>query len=314
VKLSFSVALLGLAWFALINVIVTAAAWFAGRSLTRRESPSPVALLAVRLLPAIVAAAFAVFVFAPGHIRLEPRETEESFGLVIGALSLTGLVILGRSLWRALQVLAAARRVQRWLHLPIATSAGDAWQVDGFAGVSLAGVIRPRILVGSEARQLLTQEELEAAVAHEAAHRSAFDNVKRCVMFCTPDVFGWSATAQRLEEQWRAAAESQADTRAVSGDPRRAVHLASALVKIARLGSTTRAALHSPVWSTFHEPSLLEVRVRKLVAGSRTHPAGFLVPSALSTCLAASLLAVAWAADASARVHYLTEHLIGFLP
>jgi Zn-dependent protease with chaperone function len=314
VKLSFSIALLGLAWFALINMIASAAAWFAGRSLTRRESSSPAALLAVRLLPAIVAAAFAAFVFAPGHIRLEPRETEESFGLVIAALSLTGLVILGRSLWRALQVLAAARRVQRWLHLPIATSAGDAWQVDGFAGVSLAGVIRPHILVGSEARQLLTQEELEAAVAHEAAHRSAFDNVKRCVMFCAPDVFGWSATAQRLEEQWRAAAESQADTRAVYGDPRRAVHLASALVKIARLGSTTRAALHFAVWSTFHEPSLLEVRVRQLVAGSRMHRAGLLVPSALSTCLAASLVALAWAADAAARVHYLTEHLIGFLP
>ncbi len=48
-KLSLSVALLGLAWFALINVIATAAAWFAGRSLTRRESPSPAALLVVRL-------------------------------------------------------------------------------------------------------------------------------------------------------------------------------------------------------------------------------------------------------------------------
>lgn len=313
-KLFFSVALLGLAWFALVNVIASAAAWAAGRSLTRCESPSPSALLAVRLLPAAVALGFAGFIFAPGHIRLEPRETEESFGFVIAVLALAGLVILGRSLRRALQVMAAARRVRGWLHLPIATRAGDAWQVDGFAGVSLAGVIRPRILVGSEARQLLTHEELEAAVAHEAAHRRAFDNVKRCVMFCAPDVFGWSATAQRLEEQWRAAAESQADTRAVLGDPGRAVHLASALVKIARLGATTRAALHSPVWSTFHEPSLLEVRVRQLVAGSRMHPAGFLVSSALSACLAASLVALAWAANASARVHHLTEHLIGFLP
>ena len=313
-KLVFSVALLGLAWFALINVIASAAAWVAGRSLTRREAPSPRALLAVRLLPAATAVAFAGFIFAPGHISLEPSDTEESFGFVIAALTVIGVTIIGRSLWRALQVMAAARRVRRWLHLPIATSAGDAWQVDGFAGVSLAGVIRPRILVGSEARQLLTQEELEAAVAHEAAHRSAFDNVKRCVMFCAPDLFGWSATAQRLEEQWRAAAESQADTRAVHGDPGRAVHLASALVKIARLGSSTRAAVHSPVWSTFHEPSLLEVRVRQLVAGSRMNPAGFFVSSALSTCLAASLVALAWVADASARVHYLTEHLIAFLP
>jgi hypothetical protein len=314
VKLFFSIALLGLAWFALVNVIASAAAWLGGRVLTRRDAPAPSALLGVRLLPAVVAAAFVGLIFAPGHIRLEPNESEESFGVVIAVLALTGLAILGRSTWRMLQVMAAARRVRRWLHLPISTTAGNAWQVDGFSGVSLAGIIRPRILIGSEARQLLTNEELEAAVAHEAAHRSAFDNVKRCVMFCAPDLFGWSATAQRLEEQWRAAAESQADTRAVHGDPGRAVHLASALVKIARIGTTPRAALHSPVWSTFHEPSLLEVRVRQLVAGSRMRPTGLLMPSALLTFVAASFVALVWVTDAAAGVHHLTEQLIEFLP
>jgi hypothetical protein len=314
VTLFFSAALLGLAWFAFVNVVASLAAWTVGRSLTSREGPAPLTLLAVRLLPAVVASLFAAFVFAPGHIRLEPSDAEESIGFAISALALTGLIIVGRSVWRALQVMAAARRVRRWLHLPIATSAGDAWQVDGFAGVSLAGVIRPRILVGSQARQLLTNDELEAAIAHEAAHRRAYDNVKRCVMFCAPDLFGWSATAQRLEAQWRAAAESQADTRAVDGDPRRAVHLASALVKIARLGTTPRAPLHSPVWSTFHEPSLLEVRVRQLVNGSRVRRSPLLLPSALSACVAASFVALAWAADAAARVHHLTEHFIGLLP
>ena len=56
-KLLFSVALLGLAWFALINIIASAAAWVAGRSLMTRSAPTPGALLAVRLLPAAVAAA-----------------------------------------------------------------------------------------------------------------------------------------------------------------------------------------------------------------------------------------------------------------
>jgi Zn-dependent protease with chaperone function len=314
VRLFFSTALLGLAWFAAVNVLASVAAWIVGRSLTRRDAPAPLALLAVRLLPAVMASVFAAFVFAPGHIRLEPSDADESIGFAIGALALTGLGIVGRSVWRGLQVMAAARRVRRWLHRPIATSAGNAWQVDGFAGVSLAGVIRPRILVGSQARQLLTSDELEAAVAHEAAHRRAYDNVKRCVMFCAPDVFGWSTTAQRLEAQWRAAAESQADRRAVDGDSGRAVHLASALVKIARLGTTPRAALHSPVWSTFHEPSLLEVRVRQLVAGSRMRQSPLWLPSALTACVATSVVALAWAADAAARVHHLTEHLIGFLP
>ncbi len=313
-RLFFSLTLLGLAWFAFANVLASMAAWIVGRSLSRREAPAPVALLAVRLLPAAVASVFTAFVFAPGHIRLEPPDAEESIGFAIGAFALTGLIIVGRSAWRALQVMTAARRVRRWLHLPIATTAGNAWQVDGFAGVSLAGVIRPRILVGSQARQLLTSDELEAAVAHEAAHRRAFDNVKRCVMFCAPDLFGWSATAQRLESQWRAAAESQADTRAVHGDPGRAVHLASALVKIARLGATPRTPAHSPVWSTFHEPSLLEVRVRQLVNGSRMRQSHLLMPAALTACVTASVVALAWTADAATRVHHLTEHLIAFLP
>ena len=40
-RLFFSTALLGLAWFAAVNVLASVAAWIVGRSLTRRDAPAP---------------------------------------------------------------------------------------------------------------------------------------------------------------------------------------------------------------------------------------------------------------------------------
>jgi len=306
-----SVLLLGLAWFAAVNAVASALSWGMGSFLAsaphvRRQG----LLLAVRLLPSVSSVLFVLTMFVPAHLRFEPRGMGESFGLMLYALAIVGVGLLWRSAGRAAAVARAGRRLRACAHL--SRIDGDIYEVRGLSGVSLAGVWRPRVLVGTAVRRRLTRAELDVAVAHELAHRHAYDNVKRFLMFCAPDMFGASRTAKRLEEQWRASAEWLADARAVDGDPRRAIDLASALGKVARLGAGSSGSPLSPAWSTLHDPPLLEQRVRRLVGpdvptASRPLSRG---PIALAG-LAGALLALG--AATAGRVHQLTESLVHLL-
>ena len=317
-KVLLSAGLLGLAWLAAINAVLTLLAWLTAYGLLRRTEPVPgagvpgAALLAVRLLPAAGAALFVAAGFLPAHVWLEPANADESFGAIVIALSAAGVILAGRALWRAGRVLAASRAVARLVQQPIETPCGRAYAVAGFNGVSLAGVLRTRVIVGERVRRILTDDELREAVAHEQAHRAAFDNAKRCAMYCAADLFGATAAARALEDRWRAQAEWLADARAAAGASRRALHLASALVKVARQCGAAPHPLLSRAWSTFHEPALLETRVRRLVSGSAAPVPGVRWGAGLAAGLVAAGLA--WNADALTRIHEITEALILRLP
>jgi hypothetical protein len=132
-------------------------------------------------------------------------------------------------------------------------------------------------------------------------------------MFCAPDVFGWSRAARRLEDRWQAEAECQADANAVMGDETRAIVLASALVKIARL-TGRRLALQSPAWSAFHVPTLLEVRVMRLVGGGPSAAAARGLIWFSDAALAIGVLACVWLLDLSYPLHQVTEAMVTHLP
>src|SRR5262249_19691951 len=149
----------------------------------------------------------------------------------------------------------------------------DAFEVGELPGVSLAGILRPRILIGSATLAALTSDELDVAISHEVAHRRSRDNFKRFLIFCAPYVLGWLPAARWLEDGWQAEAECLADALAVGGDEMRAVVLASALVKVARLTRPASVPLASVAWSAFHVPTLLELRIRRLVSGDVLMPA-----------------------------------------
>jgi beta-lactamase regulating signal transducer with metallopeptidase domain len=187
-----------------------------------------------------------------------------------------------------------------------------ALEVPSFPGVSLAGVVRPRVLVGRTAREALTGAELDVAVAHELAHQRAGDNVTRLLMLCVPDLFGATRAARALESAWRAEAECRADAAAVNGDPRRAATLASALLKVARLAQPPPVATQSPVWSPFHEPRLLEARVKLLLANSfpSTRAGGaWIAPTVIAAAIAG-----AWMFGGPEQLHEFTEFLVRRLP
>jgi hypothetical protein len=309
-----STLVLGLAWFAAVNVLASALAWMlAAALLPTRAARRGAAMLALRLFPAAVSSLFVSLLFVPAHWRFEPADSQERLGLILWLLSLAGAALLVRSAARVVSVARAGWRLRAVDACPVDLAPG-VYEVPGLAGISLAGVIRTRILVGSAVRRALDRAELDVALAHERAHRRSLDNVKRFVMFCAPDVFGAWAVAREVESRWHATAESLADARAVRGDGVRAVHLASALVKVSRLASASALPVSSPAWSTLHDPPLLEQRVRCLVDGTTpsvraARPAVSLAATAL---LGAAFVAVS--VFAYPAVHQLTEALVRVLP
>jgi hypothetical protein len=311
-----STSLLSLAWFAAINLMVSIAVWFVSRwwcddSLTAHPWRAR-RLLALRLAPAFVSLAVVVILFMPAHLWLEPAKADERIGFIPIILAASGVFLLGRAAGRSAQAIRrtvrlAAVRPRRELR----RGGLRLLEVPGLRGVALAGIFRPRILIGTRARRVLTSGELDLAVAHEHAHRQAGDNLSRALMHCAPDFLAFFTTARRLERLWEAEAECLADAAAVNGNPVRATRLASALVKVARLAAGERT--WSPGWSTFHQPALLEVRVRLLVSSP-------VVPSATAGCVRAAAAcglaaaAAAWMAGIPQQMHWLTEAFIAILP
>jgi len=310
-----STSLLGLAWFAAINLVVSVVVWFVSRRCHDRLTADPWRarrLLALRLAPAFVSLAVVAVLFMPAHLWLEPAKADERIGFVPMILAVSGLALLLRAACRSAQ---AIRRTVRLAavrpHRELRRGGLRLLEVPGLCGVALAGIFRPRILIGTRARRVLTSAELDLAVAHEQAHRQAGDNLSRALMLCAPDFLGFFTEARRLERMWEAEAECVADAAAVNGNPLRATRLASALVKVARLASGERT--WSPGWSTFHQGALLEVRVRLLVSSPRVPSASAGYVRAAATCGLAAV-AAAWAAGVPQQMHWLTEAFIAILP
>jgi len=303
--------LLALAWFAALNLAASLIAWAAAAGLQRtRIRPRAGALLAVRLFPAGASLLLTLVLFVPAHWLTEPRGLNESFGSTVYLLSLAGAALIGRAAVRAFALARADRRLR--VRERLSAVVPHLRESEALPGLALAGLLRTRILAGPQVVGTLTSPELDVAIAHELAHHRAVDNLKRWALYCTPDFFGWSSTARKIERDWHAAAESLADARAVGGDAQRAIDLASALIKVARL-SLERPRLENALWSTFNDPALLKHRVQQLTRGipvaapchpRRTASVGLLLVGAV-----ALLVPVL-----SGTIHAITESVIAFLP
>lgn len=308
--------LLGLAWFAALNVAASMLSWIAARAImSTRAADRPATLLAVRLLPSALSILFVLAVFVPAHWRFEPVDARDSIGLLLKVMAALGAWLLLRFVVRAVAVSQAEWRLHAWFAAAGERRGPAIHVVDGLAGLTLAGLVRPLILVGAAARQQLTPAELDVALAHERAHERAFDNVKRFLMFSAPDLFGLTRTGRQIEERWREGAELVADARAVNGDRTLAVHLASALVKVARLERpTSPSPVVSPVWSTLYEEALLEMRVRRLLDGTSIEPRRVAASSAVAAAAAVLVTAILCGPIAAYGVHQATELLVRLLP
>jgi hypothetical protein len=316
--------LLALAWFGAVNAALSAAAagigWLIQRGLIRlRASSAPDALLLLKLVPGAAALFFTFVVFLPAHWRFEPEGAEESAGYTLVALGILGAVTLVLAVRRAVRDAGATRRVERgWRERASGptTFLGARLPVYGLPDaspvLSLAGLVRPRVFVARPVVEAFTSDEMEVSLAHELAHHDTHDNLKRMLVACSPDLLAIWPSGRAVERRWRAVVEFAADARAVAGREERALSLASALLKVARLAP----AAGSAAASGFYDGTLLSARIDRLLSpGLGEEPPHHLAPAWEVFLGSATLLAALLAAEAAwLGVHLVTEGLVRFLP
>ena len=306
---------IALIWFGLINVAVAAIVAVAARhQLHRNTNRSAAFWLTLRLLPSISASAFVIALFAPSYWRYEPRAVEDlDISVIIGAAAAALLIAVAAARgWRAWR--RTASRARAWLRIarPIEIAAGvPVYEVPIDAPMmALAGVFRPRLLVTRGVVDALTEEELQAGIAHEIGHFRARDNLKRLAMRAAPDVLVSTKTAAAIEARWASAAEHDADCAGAADNATRCA-LASALVKVAKL-TPLATPLAEPI-STLVDGGDIASRVHRLLDDQSPAASVWQLPRrSTAVAVAGSVLlsysTLLW------LVHEATELIVNTLP
>jgi len=304
---------------ALVSTVIVAMTWWRktpdGSAAARAD-----ALLRLRLIPsgaAILTGVFAVI----GLWRFESRESEEVLGWTVLAGAAVGaaliLVFMAR-LWR--MRLETRRLLSSWLAhaTPIALPgvAVPAFRIDsGFPVVAVVGIFRPTLVVDATVLDGCTADELSAILAHEHGHLRRWDNLRRALFAAAPDPLSLTAAGVRLRDDWRIATEEAADDVAAERGEDARVHLASALLRVARLAprapNQAAVAFHGAQLpaSALYRGETVERRVRRLVeAAPQTDRRSRGLGLGLTTT--ALTLGLAFQSD----IHDMMELMVAVLP
>lgn len=119
-----------------------------------------------------------------------------------------------------------------------------------------AGLTSPRIYLARELATRLTSAELQAVIAHEAAHVRRYDPLRLSVLRALACTLFWLPALRRLAEDMADEAEILADDEAASIQP---LALASAILALAQWPAVQLRAT-----TGFYRHDLLERRVRRL--------------------------------------------------
>lgn len=203
-------------------------------------------LFLLRLLPCAVAVVFVLGLCVPSYLWLEPSTTSERVGPICIISGILGVICWLLSVVRAARAMLYARSCDKQWNSAARASGGNGERpslliVDsGPPILAVSGLVRRRFIISRNVVDSLSEEELESALSHERAHLTYNDNLKRLVLLLIPDIFPFFRTLRVLEENWSRFTEWAADDFAAQGDSVRAVSLASALVRVARLGVSPR--------------------------------------------------------------------------
>jgi len=208
------------------------------RTGTMRPQRAAGFLLTLRLLPAAFSALVVVALCVPSYLRFEPRVAEEEVGLACLAAAIFGAVLCAAAISRTLGALIRCSFYIRQCGGRESCVNGErVWIVKQSAGLALAGILNPRLLISEAAIRELSRDQLSVALRHENAHRASRDNLKRLLMLLAPSIFPGS---RLLEQAWTKCAEWSADDQATAGDANQSAILAEALIRVARLQMGTR--------------------------------------------------------------------------
>ena len=269
-------------------------------------------LFALRMSPLAAAVVVTAVFTVPSFLVFEPRAIDEpmgamalSFGSLGAALGIFGALNMGLAVGRAGRAISAWTRAAQ----PVGATAVPVLRVaSSIPAMVTAGIFHPRILLSGAAESVLSVQELEAALNHEAAHVRQRDNLKKLLLrlVAFPGMAG-------LEAAWHEASEMAADEAAAS-NAAEALDLAGALIKLSRMAQVaspaelTAALLHGagPV-------SAVHARVERLIAWSEFHQRSRRNYSAwygLAVAIAAIAVFSITYGQLLVRVHAATEWLV----
>lgn len=308
--------------------LVIAGLWrVAGRATNGWTAVSRARLLfSLRTLPALLAFLSIALLLIPSYLVYEPRHTAETVSLKLGLLaflSAAGIII---SIYRGIATnRATAKLTSDWLRqgkaIKITGIDIEAYQIEHtFPLIAIVGFLHPKLFIASQVLELLTPEEISAAVAHENGHLAARDNLKRGLLQACRDALLIIPSGRLLDKAWSEASEEAADENAARQGNVVALDLASALVKIARkIPQGARPTMPAGVFLLGDEETKgIKSRVRRLIALAATEcrpvyrrdvstnllvwvPAGIVLVTLLVMATSPVLLS---------QVHALIEHAV----
>ena len=301
--------LLSSASFFLVQVITGALIAFIAPAAIRRAEAMPPEraarfLLALRLLPSAFAALAVALLCVPSYLRFEPRIAEEEAGFVCLTAATLGAWICLVAITKALGALIRSYQYVRQCGGTESCIAGErVCVVKQSAGLALAGIVKPRLLISEAALHLLSRDQLAVALRHERAHRSSHDNLKRLLILLAPSVF---PQLRMLEQAWVKSAEWAADDHAAGGDAHRSAALAEALVSIARL----QAGIAMPrlVTSLVEADEDLSLRVDRLLEPGLTRESTFRAGAIAFSVAVVLIFSIGM--SSLHTVHHLLERLL----
>jgi Zn-dependent protease with chaperone function len=198
-------------------------------------------LFAFRVAPALLALFSVALFLVPSYVGYEPYGTSEIVSKKLAALAILSSLGVTLAFWRALRSWLATRTLlQAWLasavRIQISGTSIPTFRIaNSFPIIAVVGTFAPRLFIAESVLETLTHEELNAAIAHEAGHLHAHDNLKRSLLRACRDALMIVPCGRSLDRAWAEAAESAADEYAAQQSVEAALNLASALVKIAKM-------------------------------------------------------------------------------
>jgi len=282
-------------------------------------------LFSLRILPPVLAFLTVSLLLVPSYLAYEPRHAAETVSFKLGLLAIFSATGIAVSVYRGIGThRATANLTSDWLRQgkPIKIPGIDirSYEINhAFPLIGIVGFLRPRLFIASQVLQVLTPEEISAAVAHENGHLTARDNLKRGLLQACRDALLIIPCGRLLDRSWSEASEEAADENAARQGNGVALDLASALVKIARiipLGG--RPTMPAGVFLLGDEETKgIKSRVRRLIAlataerkGSRYDILPRLIVWAPASMLFIGFVIAATNPHLLTRVHHLIERAV----
>jgi Zn-dependent protease with chaperone function len=325
--LGLSLLLAALLTFNSVATLIIAGLWrLAGRATDNWTAAARARLLfSLRILPAVLAFLTVSLLLVPAYLAHEPRHAAETVSFKLALLAIFSATGIAVSVYRGIGAhRATANLTSDWLRQgkPIEIPGINIRSYEirhAFPLIGIVGFLRPRLFIASQVLEVLTPEEISAAVAHENGHLTARDNLKRGLLQACRDALLIIPCGRLLDRSWSEASEEAADENAARQGNGVALDLASALVKIARiipLGA--RPTMPAGVFLLGDEETKgIKSRVRRLIAlatterqGSRYDVLTRLVVWAPATMLLIGFVMAATNPYLLTKVHHLIEHAV----